>query len=185
MSFPTKADIQKVIKKDKMTCKILYEKYKSIGYGICLRYAKKRADAKDMLQEGFVEVFKSISTYKYAGSFEGWLRKIIVRKAIAYAKKHYKITYSSLDHDLRTSNPEILDQFDADPILEIINQLPEHYRIIFNLRAIEQMSSKEVAALLNIKEDTVRSQFHRAKNKVKAALQNQDFKEKNRLNYGS
>jgi RNA polymerase sigma factor (sigma-70 family) len=133
---------------------------------VCYRYAHNREDAEDMLQEGFIKVFTQLSRFEHRGSFEGWIRKIMVHTCINILKKNKKFNESvDLIHAhsvaLREDNIPALVQ--VKQIVECIRLLPTGYRTVLNLFAIEGYSHREIAQLLDIEESTSRSQFTRAK----------------------
>lgn len=134
--------------------------------GICLRYARKRVDAEDMLQDGFLEVFESIHKYSFNGSFEGWVKKVIVNQVFNFIRKNYKLPID--DEEFEFIVPTIQNEHGLEEmeLLSVINSIPEKYKISFNLHAIEAYSHKEIAELLGIEESTSRSQFLRARNMI-------------------
>ncbi len=143
----------------------LYKHYSAKMYAICLRYSGNEDDAKDILQEGFIKIFQKITQYKGSGSFEGWMRKIIVNTALLkYRDKYFLYTtsddesYITLEH-----NENALDSLSAQDLLSIIKQLSPQYRTVFNLFAIEGYSHKEISELLNISEGTSKSNLARAR----------------------
>jgi RNA polymerase sigma factor (sigma-70 family) len=145
----------------------LYKLFASKMYGICLRYARDVFDAQDILQEGYVKVFKSLSEFKGNGSLEGWMKRIFVNHALD--KYRSRFSFLSLDEIDQSENiavdgdftPE--DSLSEKEILELIQELPDQYRIVFNLFVIEGMSHQEIAEELNIGESTSRSNLARAK----------------------
>ncbi|HMU06201.1 MAG TPA: sigma-70 family RNA polymerase sigma factor [Saprospiraceae bacterium] len=165
--------------RDRSTCKLIYDTYSSVCLGICLRYARKRVDAEDMLQDGFLEVFQSIHTYSFNGSFEGWLKKVIIHQVFNYIRKHYKISNEIEEFEFVEASVQNDHSLEEVELLSIINSIPEKYKISFNLHAIEKYSHKEIAALLSIEESTSRSQFLRARNMIKKKLEDiQNFENK-------
>ncbi len=146
----------------------LYDKYARKMYPICYRYAKNQEDAKDILQETFVLVFRKLSMFKGEGSLEGWIRKITVNCAI----RHYEKSVRQLDKaDIEVIpesgfQEEILSNISANEIMEIIGQLPDGYRIVFNMYAIEGYSHREIGEILEISESSSRSQLTRARNQL-------------------
>ncbi len=153
--------------------------------GICLRYARKRSDAEDMLQEGFIEVFRKIKSYSFKGSFDGWVKKVVFNQVINYIRKHYKLNevYGGLDDLNLVGKP--VDRLGEEELLSIINSIPEKYKIVFNMYAVDRYSHKEIGEKLSIKESTVRSLFFRARNMIKEKLNNIQNIENKTLNYGS
>lgn len=145
--------------------RLLYDKYSGVVYAICFRYAKNQEDAKDLLQETFINVFNSLKSFKGAGSFEGWIKRIAVNCAI----RHYKKNAKRIDSGDPELSPEaetytsILDELSAQELLQVINGLPDGYRMVFNLYAIEGYSHKEISKELGITESASRSQLTRAR----------------------
>lgn len=145
--------------------KKLYDKYAPKMYGICLRYASNSEDARDILQDGFVKVFTNLSKFKAAGSFEGWMRRIFVNTAIEQYRKKNQL-YAITEHqEEQIPDHEIsaLEELAADDIIRLISELPNGYRTVFNLFAVEGYSHKEIATMMNISEGTSKSQYARAK----------------------
>lgn len=145
--------------------RMLYAKHSSMVYAVCFRYSKNAEDANDILQESFINVFKNLKNYKSEGSFEGWIRKITVNCAI----RHYHNTMKRIDTgDLEVNvdisgYSDVIDKMSAQELLEMINQLPNGYRIVFNMYAIEGYSHKEIGEQLGISESSSRSQLTRAR----------------------
>lgn len=143
----------------------LYERFAGKMYAVCLRYARSSADAADMLQEGFVKVFTKLDQYHFQGSFEGWVRKIMVNTALR--------TYQKQRFDMEQSGYEVLPDHPVDPdaiamlseaeLITLIAKLPDGYRVIFNLVAVEGYSHAEAANVLGIQESTSRSQLTKAR----------------------
>lgn len=160
----------------------LFNRYSPKMLSVCYRYAYNRADAEDMLQEGFIKVFLQIQTFKNKGSFEGWIRRIIVHTSINYLKKHKKfndtvdITLSDANFVLREESIPAIIQ--AKYIIECIRMLPMGYRTVLNLYAIEGYSHKEIASMLSIEESTSRSQYTRAKSLLESLLIKKNILEK-------
>lgn len=148
--------------------KALYEKYARLMFGICLRYTSDEETAKDLLQEGFIKVFNHIHSFQDKGSFEGWLKRIFINQALENIRKS-KVNLQMSDNiqdipDVVDNNTEerMSDISEAD-LLQMIRELPKGYATIFNLYAIENLSHKEIANMLNISEGTSRSQYVRAR----------------------
>ncbi len=132
---------------------------------ICRRYAGDQHEAEDMLQEAFISIFSHINQFKFAGSFEGWLKRITVNTAIKILKKR-NIKIIGIDNDqneLISPDFNILSDLNTEDLLKLINQLPDGYRIIFNLYVIEGYSHDEIADMLKIKTATSRSQLSKAR----------------------
>ena len=150
-----------------------YQLYSAKLLGICYRFAGDYDTANDLLQEAFIRIFKHLHLYRFEGSFDGWLKKIAVRTSIDYLKKHKLNELSELDTSTEPiAPPNISEQYDVDFIMNEIAKLPTGFRTILNLYAIEGYSYPEIAAMLDIKEVTVRSQYVRAKQKLADTLKN-------------
>ena len=181
--------IRRIIDKDKEAQKFLYEKYSGLFYGICLRYSYTNAEADDILQEGFLRIFLNIKKYSGIGSFEGWMKRIIVNNSINYYHKYYKYRHHSdisEIYDTKTTDKVFDDtDFSYKDLLKVINELSPGYKQVFNLYAIEGYKHKEIAKLLKINENTSKSQFHRAKKSLQAKLEKivEDRKNKEKQNY--
>lgn len=150
--------------------------------GVAYRFAGDFDVANDLLQEGFIKIFNNIENYQFQGSFEGWMRRIIINTSINYLKKHYKMGFEEMDYteggmELNASavKPSVLQEMNCDAIIDEINALPTGFRTILNLYAIEGYSYAEIAQLLEIKEVTVRSQYLRAKQKLALALEKKNI----------
>lgn len=147
----------------------LYEKYSYRLYGICLRYSKDEDEAKDVLQDGFIKVFIQLKTFDInKGSFEGWLKRIFVNQAIDCYRKKKAVINSVPAEDISDEVPDDdREEYDLDfskeELLEMIQQLPDGYRTVFNLFVIENMGHKEIATLLGISENTSKTQFFKAR----------------------
>ncbi len=141
----------------------LYDNYSKKLYGISLRYATSEEEAADILQDSFIKIFTKLDTYKYEGSFEGWMRRITTHTAIEYYRK--RIAYSDIDKvetniDLSSSEDFSLEEAD---ILNLIQSMPNGYRMVFNMYAVEGYSHQEIATKLKISEGTSKSQLARAR----------------------
>lgn len=156
--------------------KKLYDKYAPKMYGICLRYAANAEDAKDILQDGFVKVFVNLSKFKAAGSFEGWMRRIFVNTAIEHYRRKSQLYAISENQEENIPNQDIsaLDELAAEDIIKLISELPNGYRTVFNLFAVEGYSHKEIATMMNISEGTSKSQYARAKAWLKEKIGNRN-----------
>jgi len=145
----------------------LYQRFAPKMWAVCLRFAKDRMSAEDMLQEGFVRVFGKLDQYTFEGSFEGWIRRIMINTAINYYRKNLMNVNRELVFDDVFSKEGIredaIDRLSAQELMEMVQELPEGYRIIFNLYAIEGYTHKEIGDLLGLSESTSKSQFMRAR----------------------
>lgn len=134
-------------------------------YAVCLRYARTPADAADMLQEGFIKVFTKLDQYHFQGSFEGWIRRIMVNTALrTYQKQRFDMEHSGFEvMPDQAVEPDALSKLSEAELMSLIGKLPDGYRVIFNLVAIEGYSHAEVAGVLGIQESTSRSQLTKAR----------------------
>lgn len=152
---------------DKKAQRMLYKKYASSMFGICLRYCKKRTEAEDVLQEAFVKIFSYIKSYRSDGSFEGWLKRIVVNTALNYYKSNLKRCFDESIDDMNDSNMPTTQGYDSDlsaeELMKMINSLADGYRVVFNMFAIEGYSHKEISELLGISENTSKSQLSRSR----------------------
>ncbi len=132
---------------------------------ICRRYAGDQHEAEDMLQEAFISIFSHINQFKYAGSFEGWLKRITVNTAIKILQKRKVrvISISNVEFEMISPDFNILSDLNTEDLLKLISQLPDGYRMIFNLYVIEGYSHDEIASMLKIKTATSRSQLSKAR----------------------
>lgn len=154
------------LKNDRRVQEKLYRRYANEMYSICLAYESDRDLAKDILQEAFIKVFKSIEQFDSRGSLKGWIRRIITNTAIDfYRKKGLENKFVEVNQiaDIAAEREDDLVDFGSSDILSQVKRLPEGARIIFNLFALEGYSHKEIAEKLNITEGTSKSQFSRAK----------------------
>lgn len=153
--------------------KCLYERYADKMLGVCCRYVSDRDTARDLLHDGFVTVFTKISDFRSEGAFEGWLRRIFVNTALGYLRKNANLhDPRQVDDmfDLREDDASALEKMSAQELLDLIGRMPDGYRTVLNLYAVEGYSHKEIADLLNISENTSRSQYARAKSYLQKSL---------------
>lgn len=144
----------------------LYERYKRVMTGVCMRYADRYEEAQDIVQNGFIKVFKKIDTFSGKGSLEGWIRRIMVNTALDHLRsnKAQRFSVNIDDVDFKLKHESIaLGNLQAEDLLKLIRELPVGYRTVFNLYAIEGYSHKEIADQLEISENTSKSQYSRAR----------------------
>ena len=148
----------------------LYEKFASTMLGVCMCYANSKEEAEDVMMDGFMGVFKNISTYRGESSLDSWIRSIMVKTAISHfraEKKH--LMNDSLDDKEDSLMPisereeSIVTRLEAKQVLEIVAKMPEDLRVIFNLRLVEEYSFKEIAEELEKNENTVRVYYQSAR----------------------
>ncbi len=150
---------------DRRAQEYLYQRFSPKMYGVCLRYAGKAEDAQDILQDGFVKVFKNLHMYRGDGSFEGWVRRIFVNTAIEHYRRQVNLYPVTENHEnlLETKELSAFDSLSVKDLVQIIQQLSPGYRTVFNLYVVEGYSHKEIAEMIGISEGTSKSQLARAK----------------------
>ena len=152
----------------------LFDKYASKMMGVCLRYTKNTNEAEDVLQDGFIKVYHKLKDYKKEGSLEGWIRRIMVNTALDQLRKNARqlgdTAIDDVDYKVEGSS-FIVEQLMADDLLKLIQQLPEGYKVVFNLYAIEGYSHQEIGETLGITESTSKSQYSRARAYLRERLE--------------
>jgi len=152
---------------------LLYRKFSSKMYGVCLRYSGNSEDANDLLQEGFIKVFKNLEKFRSEGSFEGWIRRIFVNTSIEHFRKKVKLynVTEVQENTIEDFDLSVLDTLAEKDIMMLINGLSPGYKTVFNMHVVEGYSHKEIAAMLGINEGTSKSQLARAKGVLKKSLE--------------
>ena len=144
----------------------LYELFVPKMFAVCLRYCKNREEAEEIVQEGFVQVFKSLKNFRNEGSFEGWIRKIMVYGAIQHYRsksKMYPVINIETANVEEVGNENIIAQLGKKELLKMVQALPPAYRMVFNLYVFEGLKHREIAEHLGISEGTSKSNFFDAK----------------------
>jgi RNA polymerase sigma-70 factor (ECF subfamily) len=155
----------------------LYKKFASTMLAVCFRYARNRDEAEDFLQEGFLKVFQKVSSFRKEGSFEGWMKRIMINNALNGIKKNRRTPFLE-DIDVinetqivdQNEATETLDPVPADVLLEMIGSLPHGYRIVFTLYVMDEYSHREIANVLNVSENTSKTQLLKARRVLKNKL---------------
>ncbi len=159
--------------------KELYDLYASPMLAVCFRYSKNMDDAKDILQEGFIKVFRKIKDFKGTGSFEGWLRRLMVNTALNHYKANLKysfhVEYDDGKHDTidaknSTENIFVEKTVSHEEILKLVQELPGGYRMVFNMYVLDGLTHKEIAEDLGISDNTSKSQLMKARRMLKGLL---------------
>jgi RNA polymerase sigma factor (sigma-70 family) len=162
--------IQGCLKENRECQRTLFNLYAGKMMTVCLRYTRHRAEAEDVLQDSFVKIFNNLDKFEGKGSFEGWVRRIVINTALkAIERFSFQKEAIGLEniHE-SSSDPSIFSELSANELLTVISKLPDGYRTVFNLHAIEGFSHKEIGEMLGIEESTSRSQL----TKARATLQN-------------
>jgi RNA polymerase sigma factor (sigma-70 family) len=167
--------IQRCMEGSRLSQKQLYELFAPKMFGVCLRYSNNREEAEEVLQEGFMQTFKSLNSFKHMGSFEGWIRKIMVRCAIQHyhsQSRMYPVINIEKSVLNETGTEDIVSQLSRKELLLMVQNLPPVYRMVFNLYVFEGMKHKEIAELLHISEGTSKSNLFDAKALLQRAVVN-------------
>lgn len=160
------------MREDRKCQQEVFRRYASKMMGVCLRYARHQMEAEDLLQDAFIKVYNNISKFEYKGSFEGWIRRIVVNTALKnYSKKSF--TYEQIGVEEQPENsapPEVYAHLHEEELLKLVAALPDGYRVVFNLYAIEGYSHKEISEMLGCQESTSRSQLVKARKLLQAQI---------------
>jgi RNA polymerase sigma factor (sigma-70 family) len=162
-------------REDAAAQRVLFERYAPKTMSVCLRYAPTRAEAEDLLQDTFVKVFDHIRSFQQAGRLEGWIRRIAINTALTYLRRqqiHFETIEIEQAQELSVA-PEILEQLEAEQLMNLITQMPLGYRLVFNLFALEGLSHAEIAEQLHIEAATSRSQLVKARRWLQNAIETQ------------
>jgi len=166
---------------------LLYKRYAPTMLGICMRYCKNRIDAEDVMQDGFLKVFNQVHKFRSEGSFEGWIKRIMINAAIDNYQSNLRLSFIQDSGNL-LENAELADIHDDDDelpdelniskekLMRMIQELPDGYRMVFNLFAIEGYGHKDIATMLGITESTSKTQLLKARKalrkKIESIVQN-------------
>jgi RNA polymerase sigma-70 factor (ECF subfamily) len=160
------------IRKDRGSQKMLYKVFYGFSMGICLRYANNREEAAEVMNQGFFKVFTRINTYDTTRPFKAWLGKIMTNVSIDYYRANLKMAYAEdLDKAENVTDGELPDRkLNYDDLLAMIQRLPNAYRTVFNLYAIEGYTHEEIGEMLDISSGTSKSNLHKARQKLKQMI---------------
>ncbi|MEO1013257.1 MAG: RNA polymerase sigma factor [Bacteroidota bacterium] len=160
----------------------LYTTYAPKMLGVCRRYIRDLQFAEDVMVNGFVKVFQGLGSFRHQGSFEGWIRRIMVRESISYLRQQQFVVYDDTlyQKNEQTNFSDTSANLDVEYIQKLIDALPEGYRIVFVLYAVEGYKHWEIADILGISESTSKSQLHKARKVLQ-----QKLKEQNIIGYGT
>ncbi|MGW9685435.1 RNA polymerase sigma factor [Flagellimonas sp. 2504JD1-5] len=163
--------IKRAIAGNRQAHQFLYEKYASKMLSVCRQYIKDAQFAEDVMVNGFVKVFENLTSFQHLGSFEGWIRKIMVRESISYLRKKQFVVY---DDEVLESRPREANEstsiLDVEYVQQLIDNLPEGYKMVFLLYAIEGYKHHEIAEILEISEGTSKSQLFKARKMLQENL---------------
>lgn len=177
MKTDEKELIEGCLRNDRKSQKRLYDLYSPKMLGVCFRYTNSQEEAEDAMIEGFTNVFAHIGTYRFECTLENWIRKIMVNSALTHLRqnrKFQKISFEEIvveEQDTTIIKPE--EKFAAADIMKLVQKMPDGYKVVFNLFAVEGYSHKEIAEQLNISESTSKSQFFRARKWLMDRIKNE------------
>jgi RNA polymerase sigma-70 factor (ECF subfamily) len=168
------------VKKDRNAQKSLYEKFAAKMFGFCLRYSNSRSDAQDLLQDGFIKVFDSIATLKEASQLEGWMSRIFINLAMSKFRKSSRGPVMVEVIDVLDDSEEVSiddEPMEVNEVLNCLMALPEKYRVVLNLYAIDKLSHKEISETIGISIANSKSLLFRARVMLKELVEQQRNKE--------
>jgi len=160
-------------RRDRKAQKLLFDRYSPKMFGICRRYVRDVQEAEDVLVEGMFRVLTKIDAFRGEGSFEGWIRRIIVNQSLMFLRKRNELKFAQeIDNIEVTAQTNIEDDLAAQDILDLLSQLPTGYRTIFNLYVVEGFKHREIAEQLGISINTSKSQLILAKKRMRTLVEN-------------
>ncbi|MCE2495146.1 MAG: RNA polymerase sigma factor [Flavobacteriales bacterium] len=170
--------IKKCLKGERKAQKALYDRYSGKMLGVCRRYVRSTYDAEEVLSNGFIKVFNKLEYYQDEGSFEGWIRKIMVREALNFLRSQKDFFDETEDATLERLEP-VAEQheLEAQDLMKLIDELPTGYRTVFNLFAIEGYSHQEIAYELSISEGTSKSQLSKARKMLQSRMTELEYQQ--------
>ncbi len=157
---------------DRKAQKTLYSRYSPRMFAVCMRYARDRQAAEDILQDGFIKIFRNLSKFRQEGSFEGWMRRIFVNTSIEHYRRKVNL-YSIVDSEdkvIDIVDESTFDHLQLQDLMDMVQSLSPGYRTVFNLYAIEGYNHREIAELLGVTEGTSKSQLARARQLLQAKV---------------
>ena len=168
--------IKKSIKGDQQAQRLLYDKFSSKMLSVCRRYIKDLHFAEDVMVQGFLKMFNKLDTFKFEGSFEGWLRRIMIRESISYLRKQQFVVYDDEVYE-KNQSEEISQSTDLDTehIQQLIDKLPQGYKMVFVLYTVDGYKHKEIAEMLSITESTSKTQLLKARKLLQDQLRQQNI----------
>lgn len=176
--------ISRCKKREEDAQRIVYERFSGKMMGVCMCYVKERAEAEDLLHDAFIQAFDKIKQFKGKGSFEGWLRRVVVNTILMHLRAKKKetrnISFDEVEEQIAEDTEEAYTEsaintvkqaeFTQQDILTVVSALPEGFKVVFNLFAIEGMKHKEIAKMLAISEGTSKSQLFHARKQIQKQL---------------
>ena len=166
--------VERCLRGERKACNELYETYSMTLYRMCQRYGNNRIEAEEMLQTGFIEVFKNIGKWKGDGPLGAWIRRVVLNQSLQLLKKNQKQRQiQSIDnhYDIASSEVDAISQLQADDLLDLLQRMPTGYRTVFNLYVIDGYSHKEISEELEVSVSTSKTQLRKARLYMRASLQ--------------
>ena len=170
--------IKSCAKQNRQSQEELYNLYKKTLFVLCLKYCANQAEAEDNLHNSFIEIFTNIKKFNGKGSFEGWIKRITINKAISSYKKSYHLSPLKDDYEDTIYIDENEINCSLEEMLLMIQELPNQYRLVFSLYELDDYTHKEIAKMLSISENTSKSNLHRAKMILKEKIKSKNSLQK-------
>ncbi len=165
--------MSKILRLNQKSKKEIYLQYADAMLIICLRYTGNKEDAEEVMHNGFLKAFKNMQKFKakHTGSFSAWLKKIMINESLMFLRTKGKINIIPIEYsDIQEITTEFEQTYELDYLLELLNELPDGYRAVFNLYAVEGYKHKDIADLLGISENTSRTQLLKARKQLQQKL---------------
>lgn len=164
--------ISACLRKDRRAQQTLYDRFSPTMYGVARRYLRRTEDAEDVLIEAFVKVFGNLNSFTHQGSFEGWIRRIVVNECLMFLRRNFALkNFSEINERLDEPTPSRFDkELEAQDILSLLDELPDGYRTVFNLYVLEGYKHREIAEELGISINTSKSQLILARRRLQELL---------------
>lgn len=185
LEYTEKEIIEGCLKNEAKFQELLYRNSSAQLYAVCVGYTKNKEEAKDLLQEGFMRIFKNIHTFQNEAPLQAWMRRIVVNTAIDYYRKSLRsIKTADYNEEVELADVSMnLQQLDLNYFKNIIAKMPDGYRVIFNLYAVEGYNHREISELIGISEGTSKSQFSRARKYLQDIIIKENNNVENNINY--
>jgi RNA polymerase sigma-70 factor (ECF subfamily) len=171
--------VHALAKGNKQVLKHIYNEYSGLFFTIARRYARSSQEAEDMVQESFVQIYRKAHTFSFNGSFEGWMKRVVVNKCLTVLKKKSLDMSDSLEEETqaKTAIQEswVVESMSAEAIIDAMQELPEGARVVLNLYVLDGFSHKEISERLGITESASRSQLTKARAKLKKILEEKEL----------
>lgn len=167
--------IKRAIKRDRVAQQIIYDQHASKMLSVCRMYIKDLHFAEDAMLKGFSNVFKYLESFRFDGSFEGWIRRIMVREALAFLKAKKQLDFTGQMDEIQSVTYDLsIENLEVTPLQELIDELPSGYKTVFIMYVVEGYKHHEIAAILDITEGTSKSQLSKAKDTIRKKLKEQE-----------